>query len=104
MLSLLRLIGLTLAELAYVLGVRRAVTVENIAKAYPDQPSRAVGRIARKSFGNLGIVFAEFVYLRYARRRSVKRGLTIENLNEALSKIPRTTGIIFFGGHIGNWE
>jgi Kdo2-lipid IVA lauroyltransferase/acyltransferase len=104
MLSLLRLIGLTLGELAYYLGIRRAVTEDNLAKAYPDKPSRFVKRVARRSFGNLGIVFAEMLYLRYASRRSIGEGLEIENLNEALAKIPRTTGIIFFGGHIGNWE
>lgn len=104
MLSLLRLIGLTLAEVAYYLGVRREVTLDNLQRAYPDKSRAFVRRVARRSYGNLGIVFAEFLYLRYASRRSVETGLVIENLTDALAAIPRTTGIIFFGGHIGNWE
>src|SRR4051812_15236577 len=100
MLQLFRLIGLTLGELAYVLGVRREITITNIAHAFPEWSSKQVRRIARRSFGNLGIVFAEMLYLRFASQSNVKAGLVIENLNEALDAIPRTTGIIFFGGHI----
>ena len=104
MLSLLRLIGLTLAELAYYLGVRRKVTKDNLAKAYPDQPSRFIKRTARRSYGNLGIVFAEMLYLRFASRRAVTGGLRVHNLTEVMSRIPRTIGAVFLSGHYANWE
>jgi KDO2-lipid IV(A) lauroyltransferase len=104
MLSLLRLLGLTLGQIAYLLGVRREVTLENLEKAYPDKPRSFVGRTARRSFANLGIVFAEMLYLRFASRQQIGRGLMIENLDEVMNSIPRSTGIVFFSGHYANWE
>ena len=104
MLSLLRLIGLTLGELGYLLGIRRDVTTQNLSKAYPGRPSRVIRRIARRSFGNLGIVFAEMLYLRFVSRERVRAGLRIENLNEVMNSILRSTGIVFLSGHYANWE
>src|SRR5436190_5111842 len=104
MLSLLRLIGLVLGELAYFLGIRREVTVDNLSKAYPGKPSRFIGKTARRAFGNLGMVFAEMLYLRFAARSKVLRGLEIENAANVRALIDSPKGAILLSGHLGNWE
>src|SRR5438067_8020125 len=102
MLTLTRLLGMLLGRLGYVLGIRREVTLQNLRLAFPEWPERNVRRTARKSFANLGIVFAEMAYLRFASRRSIGIGIQITNI-EAVRPL-LSGGAILLSGHLGNWE
>ena len=104
MLRSLRLFGSLLGRLAFRCGIRSHVTLENLERAFPEWNRAAARRMAARSYGNLGIVFFEFLYLRFASRRKVERGLEIENLEDVRTRIFGKNGSILLSGHIGNWE
>ena len=79
-LLLLRFIGSALGQVAFLMGVRRDVTLDNLHHAFPTKESHELRAIARRSYANLCIVFAEMLYLRYASRTAVLNGLYINNL------------------------
>ena len=93
-----------LAQIAYIIGIRKAVTINNLALAYPNLPSAEVGRIARKSFANLGKVFLEMVYLSFASKRAVNGGLKLLNPEVVLAGEAQGRGVILLSGHLANWE
>ncbi|HWF43993.1 MAG TPA: lysophospholipid acyltransferase family protein [Candidatus Kapabacteria bacterium] len=104
MLLLLRTIGAILGIAAWVVGIRKSVTLDNLRHAFPDYSERQVGQLARKSFANLGVVFFEFVFLRFAPKHKVHNGLEINNLQEIAPLISGPKGSILLSGHLGNWE
>ena len=104
MLLLLRAFGSVLSCAAYYLGIRREVTIVNLRHAYPDLDERQRRRIARRSFSNLGQVFFEFLFLRYASPARIRNGLKIDNLAQVSELMDGPNGSILLSGHLGNWE
>ena len=100
----LSFIGAALGIGAYGLGVRRDVTLDNLRHAYPAWSESEVRKVARASFGNLGRVFLEMLYLRYARRQSILSGLTYTNLEAFDHAEHALKGSIVLSGHLANWE
>ena len=104
MLWLLRWVGGTLGHLAFWCGIRSRVTMDNLARAYPDWAPAKRRFVAVKSYISLGKVFFEFLFLRYASKDAIERGLEITNLAEIKSYLSSPSGAILLSGHIGNWE
>jgi len=104
MLAVIRIAGAALGWAAWLVGIRRAVTQDNIHRAYPDLIEGARQRIARRAFMNLGIVFFEFLYLRIASRAAIHNSLRINNLVEVRNALSSPNGVILLSGHLGNWE
>ena len=102
MLGLLRSLAKLLSTAAFAIGIRRAVVIENLSKAYPNWSKEAVLDCALLSYLNLGQVFLEFLYLRAASRSSIANGLRINNLELVNKEHP--DGAILISGHLGNWE
>lgn len=91
-------------ELAFRLGVRRAITENNIQHAYPAETGPFVQRVAKNSFRNLGITFLEMLYLRYGNAARIKSSLTITNLEFVRAVLARDRGVILLSAHLANWE
>ncbi len=104
MLWLLRWLGGALGRLAFRLDIRARVTLDNLARAYPERSEKERRAIAAKSYSNLGNVFFEFLFLRFATKEAIERGLEITNLDEILPAISGPNGAILLSGHLGNWE
>ena len=104
MLLLLRGVGSALGIIAYYLGIRREITLLNIAHAFPGMTKHQQRATVRRSYSNLGKVFFEFIYLRYGRKEKVHNGLKIVNLQEIDKLISGPKGSILLSGHLGNWE
>jgi KDO2-lipid IV(A) lauroyltransferase len=100
----LNLLGIIFARIAYLAGVRRRVTRENIKHAYPELTFFEQKKIARKAYSNLGIVFAEMVYLRFAKRENIARHICIVNPELFLESLNEGKGLIVVAGHFANWE
>jgi KDO2-lipid IV(A) lauroyltransferase len=90
--------GWLLTRLGMKMGVSR-VALRNLDLSFPEKSEREKNEILRGMWNNLGRVVAEYPHL-----SSIEKDIEIlggENLDSArLSGKP----IIFFGGHIGNWE
>jgi KDO2-lipid IV(A) lauroyltransferase len=104
MLWFLRLIGGSLGWLSYKAGIRSQVTLENLRNAFPEIGEKSRRMIASKSYSNLGKVFFEFLFLRYASQRRILAGLKISNLRDAARSISQSNRAILLSGHIANWE
>src|ERR1035437_4529141 len=104
MLWLLRCVGGGLGRLAFWCGIRSQVTIDNLVRAYPEWTSSKCRKIAARSYSSLGKVFFEFLYLRFASKAAIKRGLEITNLSEIEPSLSGSNGAILLSGHIANWE
>jgi KDO2-lipid IV(A) lauroyltransferase len=97
-------IGKLIAWVAYFFGVREKVTRENITSAYPELSEHARRKITKGSYRNLGIVFAEMLYLRYAARKSIEKHIAVSNPDLFLDNLKEGQGLIVVAGHFANWE
>jgi KDO2-lipid IV(A) lauroyltransferase len=91
-----------LAAAAWALGIRRDVTLRNLALAFPDLDAAGRERIGRASLRNLLTVFLEILTLRHLSSASIRRWLVVENLELLRSIGP--DGALLLSGHVGNWE
>lgn len=97
-------IGIGLAQLGRILGFRREVTLENIRRAYPNESDTFHKRVLSGSYANLGRVFAEILYLRFASRRKIRKGIAFKN-PELFSELLRDGhGLVVVSAHLANWE
>lgn len=100
----LNVIGIIIARIAYIFGIRKKVTLINLSVAYPNLPESKIKKIARKSYTNLGIVFAEMLYLRFANLLNIERNITVSNPDIFYNSLKLNKGLIVVAGHFSNWE
>ncbi|MEP7234237.1 MAG: lysophospholipid acyltransferase family protein [Ignavibacteriota bacterium] len=103
-LSVLRIVGSVIARAAFIFHIRRRVTTENLESAFPALSENDRIKIAKKSYSNIGIVFAEMVYLRYAKSKYIAEHITIANPAMYHSAIAQSRGLVVIAGHFANWE
>lgn len=103
-LGLLRRVAVLFGRVAYSLGIRRDVTLANLALALPELAAAEREHIARASYQNLAIVFFEFLYLRFGSKLSLERSLTLDNVELLRSADAQAKGVILLSGHLANWE
>ena len=102
--DLLNLLGILFAYAAYAFGVRRSVTYENLRLAYPELATDDINILTKKTYRNLGIVFAEMLYLRFASKNKIESQIHVTN-PEVFHEADRFgKGLIVVAGHISNWE
>ncbi len=87
-----------------LIGRRREKMLAHLAFVYPDWSDAQRIAVARASFANLGVMFAEWAELQSLStekilQRTVFRG--IENLQRVAA---RGRGVICVSAHFGNWE
>lgn len=98
--------GGRLAVAAYkTLGIRKDVVKKQIAAAFPEMSSQEVERIARASYDHLGRTAIEIALLPKLGRKGVLDIVdSADNWNLIESAMAAGKGIVFVGGHHGNWE
>lgn len=104
MVSLLNLVGSTLARLALAIGVRKQVTLQNLTAAFPGTNKRSHRKLLADTYSNLGRVFAEFLFLRFASREQIAQRLRITNPEVLHNALARNRGLILLSAHLANWE
>ena len=92
--------------LAYALGVRRAVVMENLARALPELGAAEHRRIARGAYANMARVVVESLDLRdhlgdWEEAADAVRGPGWPALRAQLQE---GRGALLVTGHFGNWE
>jgi KDO2-lipid IV(A) lauroyltransferase len=95
--------GLGLATLMCT-GYRKAVTRDNIARAFPDLPAAERERIMRGAYRNYGIALVEMLWT-YGQGPDVLAPLVhIENPGLLDQALARGKGVILLSAHYGSWE
>ncbi len=102
--SLLVLVGIIIARLSYVIGVRKTITIENLKRAFPHYSDHEIGVIAKKSYDNLGRVFAEMIYLRFGSLKAISEQTEMTNPELYHESLAAGKGLIVVAAHYANWE
>lgn len=95
--------GEWIGELAWRLGLRRRVVLENLAGALPARSSQELRAIGRASSRNFGRATTEFVRFAGADGARVSRFVEFEGLDELQEALRPGNGAIVVTGHIGSW-
>lgn len=90
--------------LHFFLKKRRRIAIQNLTFAFPEKSPEWVNEIVRKTFENMGIVFAEFLALKWLDEKKIKDYVRFENIDLILEKFKQGNGVILLSGHYGNWE
>ncbi|HEY2853692.1 MAG TPA: lysophospholipid acyltransferase family protein [Gemmatimonadaceae bacterium] len=99
-------VGAGLGTLGYrPLKIRREVVERQVRAALPELLPDEVQRIARASYANLGRTTTETALLPlYDRERIIDLFESVEGWSIVEERLARDKGLIFVGGHLGNWE
>jgi len=94
--------GARLGDLARSIGIRRAVTADNLAHAFPELDAAARERILEDCYRELGRVAAEYPRIPELVRRPDLAELEGEEHVRTVAALER--GVILLTGHYGDFE
>jgi len=98
-------LGRGLGRGAFVLGVRRRVSLDNLERALGrEYDAGARRRIAAAAYEHLGTCLMEFLGLPATSAAERRARLDIEGLEHARAALAAGRGAILVSGHYGNWE
>ncbi|MHB8874717.1 MAG: lysophospholipid acyltransferase family protein [Myxococcaceae bacterium] len=90
--------------LAYALGIRRKVALENLRHAFPELPGPELSRIARGAYRNMALAALEALASTGLPDASRDSALTIENWPPVEAAIAAGKGVLVASAHFGSWE
>ena len=101
---ILSLLFTAFGRCALFFGVRKKVTWDNLTKAFPNTSEKELKSLLIRTYDNLSIVFSEFLYLRFAPRATITKGVTFRNPDVFHDARKKGSGIIVLSSHTANWE
>jgi KDO2-lipid IV(A) lauroyltransferase len=101
---LLYALGAALAWLAYAIGVRRRVVLQNLRLAFPEKTEAERRAIARATYAHLGRMAPEFLLLARAPRDELEGMFEYEGWEGYERARERGKGVIACTAHFGNFE
>lgn len=97
--------GAAVGRAARRAGLRRRVTDQNLALAFPDLPPAERSRIARGVYRHFGRMAVDSLRLSALGPRALVPHVTGGDCVRLLEeRLPRGRGVIVLTGHVGNWE
>ena len=88
----------------YVSSSRRAVALDNLRHAFPDQSHAELQAIAKRSFMNYGSTLMEFFWIPALKEPMLDEIFHPSQFSLMVEAAGRGKGGVFLTGHIGNWE
>jgi Kdo2-lipid IVA lauroyltransferase/acyltransferase len=87
-----------------MLGSRRAITLDNLAKGLPElSPERHV-EIARGVFRSIARAFLELTWMPRFSAQQLREFAPVEDADIIPDALGKKRGLIFLTAHFGNWE
>lgn len=102
--ALYRLADLIAFVLYRVVGYRRRVVQENLAKSFPEKPDAERRLIERRFYRNLADIIVETVKLSSVKPHKLFARVTHCNSELVLEYLERGQTVLMLGAHLGNWE
>lgn len=97
--------GARLGDLAWAaLPRRRAVALENLARAFPERAGPELARIGRDSFRHLGMNFVESCVFFFRPPARLLSRVSVEGLANLEAADALGRGMLLLTAHYGNWE
>lgn len=98
-------IGAVLGELVFACTpIRKRVTLENLAHAFPKKSSDELRRIARGAYRNYGIAVLQFMWSTNKSAEVLKPLVRFTNAAVLHQALERKRGVLFLSAHFGAWE
>ncbi|WP_295118491.1 lysophospholipid acyltransferase family protein [uncultured Chitinophaga sp.] len=88
----------------YVIGYRKAVVIQNIARSFPEMKYGQVRSIVKKFYASFFAYFAEMIKSISVSEKVLDKKIIFENLEIIDSHVSAGRNIIASMGHCGNWE
>lgn len=88
-----------------VLRMRRTVTLQNLRAAFAmTRSEQELAGIARACYRNFAMTFVEFAFFAHQGIEDLERRMRITSSRHVREAAALGRGIIYLGGHVGNWE
>ena len=88
----------------YCVPVRKKITLENLRSAFPDTSEKDIRVAARQAYRNLAMNGLEHLCISALKKEDLLRIVDLENEDVMQRAFAAGKGVIFIGGHFGNWE
>jgi len=85
-------------------GKNRLITLHNLIRSFPEKSLPEITRIAKNVYLNLGTAAAEFFEIPYLTEENMSEWVKFEGLENYTKALSKKKGILFYTGHLGNWE
>jgi len=82
----------------------RLITLHNLIRSFPEKNLPEITGIAKNVYLNLGTVAAEFFEIPYLTEENMSEWVKFEGLENYTRALSKKKGILFYTGHLGNWE
>lgn len=83
---------------------RRAITQDNVRRAFPDRSENEIEKIVRGSYDNLGITLAELLAFPSMTQHDVMQQMQIPGIERVAERAAKGLPNVLISGHYGNWE
>jgi KDO2-lipid IV(A) lauroyltransferase len=90
--------------LVYLLGIRRRVALEGLARAFPERSSSERQRLARACYSHLGRGLIEILLVRRMTNGMVDELVSFEGYERYQAANALGKGVVVAMAHFGNWE
>jgi KDO2-lipid IV(A) lauroyltransferase len=98
-------LGARLGAIAYrLIGGRRRVALENLARAFPDASPEELDRITRGAFRNYGITFVELLWAPNFTPAVFDTLIDAPDKRRINELHAQGKGVVLLTAHFGNWE
>jgi len=93
-----------LGRLAFRLGIRRRVALDNLRHAFPEQTEAWRLEIARGAYANMARAAVEGLRGGGLSREGVERAVAVERWGELAAALSANRGVLVASAHFGSWE
>jgi KDO2-lipid IV(A) lauroyltransferase len=97
-------IARAVAALAYGLGIRRRVTLDNLARAFPDRSEEERRAIARAAYANMARVVVDALRTLGAPPAQLLAGVQVDDFGPVERALAAGKGLLVATAHLGSWE
>jgi len=88
----------------YIIGYRKEVVIQNIARSFPEKRYGKIQAVSKKFYSCFTAYFAEIIKAVSAPAEILDKKITFENLELIDSYINTGRNVVVSAGHCGNWE
>jgi KDO2-lipid IV(A) lauroyltransferase len=97
-------LGRWLGALAYLLGIRRGVALQGLARAFPDRAAADRAALARAAYSQFGQSLFELSLVRRLSDAQLEKVVRFEGWERYQEAAAHGKGVVVAVGHFGNWE
>lgn len=97
-------LGTWLGRLAFLLGIRRRVALDNLARAFPERSESERRLLAARAYAHLGRTLGELAAARSLGDAELEQLVTFEGFERYQRAAAQGKGVVVAVAHFGNWE